>query len=213
MDVPSDREKLSLQYAAENRKNEIALLWSRSLYFWGFITVLLTGFGAAFGSGHKTLAVMAACFGFLASLAWTLANRSSKYWQTVWEKKTEGVEPLVLSQSLFIRSSNPPDVPERWFWGAKQYSPSKLAIALSDFSVAGWVILAIGTIAARLAEGYPQIQIGAVILAHIVVICLTTFAALTLLIWCRSGDALSWRAAWQAIRSQPAKLRRQRRAP
>ena len=82
-----ESKKLALSYAADNRKAEIALLWARSLYFLGFISVALVSYGTALQSGRRTFALLAACFGFICSLCWTLANRSSKYWEEVWEKK------------------------------------------------------------------------------------------------------------------------------
>ena len=206
MDSIGDSAKLALQYAAENRRNEIALFWSRSLYFGGFISVLLTAYGASFGSGHKTLAFVAACFGFLTNLSWTLANRSSKYWQSVWERKTEDAENGVLSKPTFPRSSNP-EVTERWLWGAKKYSPSKLVIALSDFSMIGWIILGMGVIGSRLIECFPSLQIAAVVMANFLAICLTGLATVAILAWCRAGDPLSRRDVCAALRWQPTKLR------
>jgi len=38
------------------------------------------------------LAVLIACFGFVCSVAWSLVNRGSKYWQENWEFIVEGNE-------------------------------------------------------------------------------------------------------------------------
>jgi hypothetical protein len=71
-------------------------------------------------------------------VAWTLVNRSSKYWQTVWERKVESRQQAAIDADLFSVSSNPL-ISESWFWGAKHYSVSKLAIAFSDFTVLIWL--------------------------------------------------------------------------
>lgn len=191
--------EISLQLAADNRKSEIGLLWSRSLYFWGLITVSLTSFGLALGSGHKTFAVFAACFGFLCSLSWSLANRSSKYWQTVWEKKVEQVERDALLKPIFPRSTNP-IISQRAFWGPKQYSPSKLIIAVSDFSIVGWIVLVIGTLAFRLTQQFPVLQVPAAIIGNVLGIALTIAGAVILLLWCRSGEPISVRCARRVLR-------------
>jgi hypothetical protein len=201
---------LGLQYAAENRRAEIALLWSRSLYFWGLITVLLVAFGASYQSGHKTLATFAACFGVLCSLSWSLANRSSKYWQEVWEKKTEEWEALavgrgVLHQTLFGRETNPA-VDERWFWGAKQYSPSKLVMAISDFSVVGWILLVIGIIISRLMPESAASHVVAAVIGTIAVLATTFIAGIALLFWCRSGASVSCQTASDVLRRSPRRV-------
>ena len=192
--------------AAENRRAEIALLWSRSLYFWGLITVGLGAFGASFQSGHKTLAVVAGCFGILCSLSWSLANRSSKYWQEVWEKKTEKWENLavtrgVLHEPLFNRRTNP-KITERWFWGAKQYSPSKLVMAISDFSVIGWLALVFGTIMSR----FPGFYGVAAVIGNVAAVVLAGAGAFTLLIWCKSGKPVSLRTACNILMRLPRRF-------
>jgi hypothetical protein len=201
--------ELGLQYAADNRRAEIALLWSRSLYFWGLIAVLLGAYGASFQSGHKTLATFAGSFGILCSLSWSLANRSSKYWQEVWEKKTEEWEALAVKKGalhhrLFARNTNP-EVRERWFWGAKQYSPSKLVMAISDFSIIGWIALVLTAFISQVAQGSSGFDIAAAVIGTIV-LAVTFVGAVTLLFWCRSGDPVSFPDAGGVLRRSPRRL-------
>jgi len=210
--VLNDKEsvELGLQYAADNRKSEIAFLWSRSLYFWGLIAVLLGAYGAAFQSGHKTLAVFAGCFGILCSLSWSLTNRSSKYWQEVWEKKTEQWEQLAVERGallrpLFHRNTNP-CIAERWFWGAKQYSPSKLVIAISDCSVVGWIVLVVGAIVSRLVHESPGLQVVAAWAGNIIALILTVLGSAALMLWCRSGPAVSLKVAWTVAKGLPRRI-------
>lgn len=177
-----EKRKLALSYAAENRKSEIALLWSRSLYFWGFISVILVSYGTALSSGRKTLALFAACFGFLCSLSWTLANRSGKYWQEVWEEKVKDREVGLFEKPLFPRSSNPV-VHERWGWGPKQYSPSKLAMAVSDLTASSWIVLALVPLLPHTLRHSTIVDIVALLATSIYAVCI--------LIWCRSGPPQS----------------------
>lgn len=128
-----EKLKMALDYAADARKTEISLLWSRSLYFWGFISVMLVAYGAAVKEKQFTLAFVAVCVSFILSLCWTLVNRSSKYWQEVWEWKTENLAQDLLRFKLFTSQDVPVDL-SNW-WGPKCFSPSKLVMAVSDMVV------------------------------------------------------------------------------
>lgn len=183
---PTDKEKLALNYAVESRKSEIALLWSRSLYFWGFIAVVLVAYSGAFENGHKNLALIAVCFGIICSLCWTLVNRSSKYWQRIWEVKTERLAIPVVGDMVFPRTSNLV-IEQRWFWGAKEYSPSKLATAVSDSAVVAWIALA------GAAFSYKRLVFD------LFVVTMTAAYALVILLWCRSGDPMTLKQAGDAV--------------
>ena len=66
--------------ASEVRKFEITLFWTRSLFFWGFIAAAFVAI-AALKNDQATLSLLISEFGVVCSLAWTLGNRGSKYWQ------------------------------------------------------------------------------------------------------------------------------------
>lgn len=128
-----------LKYATETRRFEIERFWQRSLFFWGFIGAALIAYAAISKSDVDPILPLAiACFGAVSSVAWTLQNRGSKYWQEAWEDKIKAVEIDVLGAPLF---SNIEPVRNRHIWGAIRYSVSKLAIALSDFTVLVWGFL------------------------------------------------------------------------
>jgi hypothetical protein len=95
----------------------------------------------------KDVALVIGCFGLVSSVAWTLQNRGSKYWQEAWEQKVEVVESEILGAKLF---SNWEPMLEKGFWGARLYSVSKLAIAISDFTVVVWIVL--------IGETFPSIR-------------------------------------------------------
>jgi hypothetical protein len=137
--MPDDEQnKKILEYATGVRKFEISLFWTRSLFFWGFTTTALAAYGASSGLESNTLQFSVACAGLVCGVAWTLVNRSSKYWHTVWEKKVESRQQAAIDDDLFSVRSNPV-IGEKWFWGSKHYSVSKLAIAFSDFTVLIWL--------------------------------------------------------------------------
>jgi hypothetical protein len=75
-----------LEIALDARKQELQFLWQRSQFFWLFNGAIFTAFKLL----EDPLAVtVASCFGFVASLSWTLLNRGSKYWYESWEEKLD----------------------------------------------------------------------------------------------------------------------------
>jgi hypothetical protein len=177
-DADERKTQIALQYAAENRRSEISLLWARSSFFWAFLAVAIASYGAALHSSHRTLALIVACFGAICSLCWTLANRAGKYWQEIWEKKVEAIEKEALTAPIFQRGTNP-EISETWFWGAKQYSPSRLASAVSDLSFSLWSITAVATALIDFSHWVTLIRIP--------ILLLTIIYAVAILIWCKSG--------------------------
>jgi len=127
-----------LDYATDVRKFEINLFWTRSLFFWGFTTTAIAAFGASYRSGSEILQFAAACAGLVCGVTWTLVNRSSKYWHTVWERKVEFQQQDAIDYDLFSSESNPV-IAENWVWGPKHYSVSRIAIAFSDYTVLIWL--------------------------------------------------------------------------
>jgi len=135
----TDQKVELLRYAAETRRFEIERFWQRSLFFWGFIGAAFVAYAAlSKNNSDPSLPLAIACFGAVSSLAWTLQNRGGKYWQEAWENKVRLVEYEVLGARLF---SNQEPVDKHFPWGACRYSVSKMAIALSDFTVLVWGFL------------------------------------------------------------------------
>lgn len=135
----SQRERI-LHYAADVRKFEIERFWQRSLFFWGFIGAAFVAYAGLYPKKEERLPLLIACFGVVCSLAWTLQNRGSKYWQEAWEQKVETIEECVLGTRLF---SNKEPVKEVGHWRAAAFSVSRLAIALSDFTALIWACMLI----------------------------------------------------------------------
>ncbi|WP_258186289.1 RipA family octameric membrane protein [Vibrio splendidus] len=87
---------------------------------------------------NSNLALLIACFGFICSLCWSLVNRGSKYWQEHWERKVTDFEENLGSLELFRAEDKRDDSKSCWL-GARKYSVSRIAIALSDFSILLWL--------------------------------------------------------------------------
>jgi hypothetical protein len=144
--APDDPRIRALHYAAETRRFEIERFWQRSLFFWGFIAAAFVGFTALSDPKYDPHLRQVMCaFGLVSSLAWTLQNRGSKYWQEAWEAKVESLEEDVLGMRLWGRRESRQ---KKGFWGGWQYSVSRLTTLLSDITVVTW--LAFGFFAAGL---------------------------------------------------------------
>lgn len=158
----------TLKYATDVRKFEIDLFWRRSLFFWGFIAAAFVAYaGLLHEAVDKDAIVFIACFGFICSLAWTLGNRGSKYWQEAWEKKVESVEFEVLGRALFSNQENQKNCS---FWGSARYSVSRLTIALSDFTVLVWLALLNHVCPISNISGLPTTVIATFIYAFLMLV-------------------------------------------
>lgn len=138
----------AFQYAAETRRFEIERFWQRSLFFWGFIAAAFAGYATLSDpkyDPHLRQAITG--FGVVSSLAWTLQNRASKYWQEAWEAKVHRLEVSVLGQRLFGEIEPPR---KAGLWGGRRYSVSKVATQFSDFTLATWMLLTVPAFFLRL---------------------------------------------------------------
>ncbi len=149
----AQKEKI-LEHAIEIRRFEIERFWQRSAFFWTFIGATFVAYGAIYPKSPRLLMLISA-FGGLASLIWTLQNRGSKYWQEAWEQKVEAIEVEVFKIQLFKRIE-PRD--DKGFFGASEFSVSKLAVIVSDLTIAMWIGLF--TTAAMVRHKFPDVLYG-----------------------------------------------------
>ena len=168
--------------AADVRKFEINLFWQRSLFFWGLVAAAFVGY-ASLVKERPNIAFLIACFGVVCSVAWSLANRGSKYWQEYWELEVEKTEVPVLGRQLFVGGSAR-KTSELWL-APRQYSVSKITIALSDFATFIWACLAIrrldiGALSLPFKTPTPEIMVWLIFGGTSVFIIL-------MLVCCRSG--------------------------
>jgi hypothetical protein len=123
---------------------ELEQFWKRSLFFWGFIGAAFVAYATS--ESHPSLQAAIASFGFVCSVVWTLANRGSKFWYEDWERHLKSAE-VEVTGSLYgspgkdVKNNEKRGFLEgigRWLWKGERYSPSKLAIALSDYVAIFW---------------------------------------------------------------------------
>lgn len=136
--ISGDSKKIKkYDVALATRNFEIELFWKRSLFFWGFIASAFVGY-ATVVRDKTALAVLIACFGFVCSVAWSLVNRGSKYWQENWETIVENIEDDVTG-SLFKERGGQK---AKGIWlSSRKFSVSKVTIALSDFTILIWLAI------------------------------------------------------------------------
>jgi hypothetical protein len=132
------RDTKRFDAALQTRQFEIDLFWKRSLFFWGFIGAAFVAIGAL-KNEMPGVSLLISAFGIVCSLAWTLVNRGSKYWQEQWETKIEEVETRVTG-ALFKPREREQLNKGPWLRG-RAYSVSKLATAISDFALIVWIAI------------------------------------------------------------------------
>jgi hypothetical protein len=168
----SEKSKIEKSFDTANdiRKFEIGLFWQRSLFFWGFIGAAFVAFAAIQKDQVSNAGILVACFGLVCSVAWSLLNRGSKYWQEFWEEQIELLEEEVLERKLFGKEGEVQD--KGWWLSAKRYSVSKLAIALSDFTSLVWLALIYDWLSKRLGicEIPPLLAVSAAILYAVLMV-------------------------------------------
>lgn len=170
--------------AVDTRKLEIELFWSRSLFFWGFIA-------SAFVA-YATLRRFSSDI----SVAWSLGNRGGKFWQESWEAKAERIEPSVTG-AMFSQPEEIQSHKNFWLRG-RRFSVSKLAIALSDYTIILWLAIIVWELFRLL--GAAQFVTCAKPLSIIAFIAFSAIYAVSLLI---AGRSTTRAAHGAQLGSQP----------
>lgn len=169
----------------ETRNFEIDLYWKRSLFFWGFIATAALGYGSSLlaEKPNHNLALLIACFGFICSLCWSLVNRGSKYWQEHWEKQVTVFEEHIGDVDLF-RAEDKLDNSKSCWLGARKYSVSRIAIALSDFSILMWL----GLITVHVISFFPKYLYLSDQAKVLIAVFSTIIYSILILIICKSQE-------------------------
>jgi len=132
----ADKQRIEKAYEqAWKAKNfEIENYWKRTIYFWGFQTVIFAGFctiSAQKPIGEdRSLIFCIICVGFITALAWFLTNKGSKTWQENWENHVDMLEDYVTGPLYKIISK-------------QSYSVSKINLEISRFIMFLWAIFMI----------------------------------------------------------------------
>jgi hypothetical protein len=147
-----DRKLRRFQTASDVRKFEIDLFWKRALFFWGFVASAFVAIAALKGE-QSLLSLFISEFGVTCSLAWTLANRGSKYWQEQWESKIEQVEDDITGP--LFKHREPAQENKGWWLRGRRFSVSKLATAVSDSVALVWAAIYFRQVWICLTYGTP----------------------------------------------------------
>lgn len=100
----------ALDKAHEIRKFEIELYWKRATYFWAFIAIVATAYGAYFymlkSKSDILPLLLLAALGFILSICLYASIISSKSWQNNWEKSVDILEFYVTGNLYKININN-----------------------------------------------------------------------------------------------------------
>jgi len=129
-------ESINFRLINDTRKFEISLFWQRAIFFGGFISIIFVGY---YTIKDVLLRFLLSVFGILCSFFWTLANKGSKFWQENWEGHIENNDVL-RKKEIFTTTFRKK---KKGILGAKQFSPSKISIALSIYITLLWLFLMI----------------------------------------------------------------------
>ena len=153
----------ALKRAEQIRQFEIELYWKRSAYFWTFIALAFAGYGALQLQNKLynlkepgNLKFLLANLGFVASVAWFLVNRGSKYWQEQWETHVDRLEDCVtgpLYKAVVTRARVNEErcliKCKRWITrlvaGPSKFSVSKINQIGSLYVTIVWIILGLNS--------------------------------------------------------------------
>jgi len=88
--------------ALDTRKFEIQMYWTRTNYFFLFVSAAIAAYGVALGwkSGEigineqtkRLVLLLISAIGFIVSLSWYLANKGGKFWHENWEYHVDLLE-------------------------------------------------------------------------------------------------------------------------
>lgn len=203
--------KRAFEVALDTRKFEIELYWKRAKYFFevmcalGGFSVILTFVkpeNSAKGGFFYLALFVISCIGIIASVAWYLTNKGSKYWQVNWEQYVNALGKEVIGP-LFKHP-----IPSEEFScnSLSRYSVSKINEVLSLYAIFIWTLVALGAMSNCIiyffcssCSSYSKVLsvFGAYnlhqvifIVVGIAVACITLVFVCILLFCCRSTSAI-----------------------
>lgn len=149
-----ENTKLEFEKALQLRNFEIDNFWKRGWFFGALLLVLITGYITL---ADKTKGLESGCIyisfiGVIVSLAQSLMNRGSKYWQERYEFKTKNLETAL---EIDITKINRFDNNERYYIDAcilnkeqeniltrsARFSVSKMTFLVWDVIVLAWITI------------------------------------------------------------------------
>lgn len=179
----------ALDTALDIRKFEITLYWERAKYFWVFIAASFAGYFWALQQKEPNQQIdniifVLNCFGIVATYAWFLVIRGSKYWQENWELHVDYLEDE-LQGILYKYVKTNRNVVSSGLLNSYSFSVSKINLYLCIFLVSFWLILLAWFFTEKcfmgITPGSWVIRLGSLLLA-ITFVCSASYV-------CRTKDA------------------------
>jgi hypothetical protein len=133
------KQEAALKRAWANRDFEIDKFWTRSAYFWGFITLIFGAYIKVTTGKHTTQAeamyldLYLILLGGIFSVAWLLVIKGSKRWQENWEAHIDRLEDGITG----------PLYKTVYYDGHRFFSVSKINALLAGVVIATWCWLLI----------------------------------------------------------------------
>lgn len=198
-----DLKKIKAAYdsAHDIRKFEIGLYWQRTTYVWGFISLLIAGYGYSFvhffdpatpepnRTIYCTLMLITSLIGLTFTGSWRQMLQSSKFWQENWELSIAVLEKYItgnLHKIHFHRYKNPYD----------RSSVHKIMLSLMARFFTVWFILLLGSVLCFINQGVNLIdfktEVGLIIVKisiYILALVYPIFEVYNMLtIWKKGGE-------------------------
>ncbi len=181
---PNDGQKLLLQLALENRKEEIDRYWTRAAYYWAFTAAAIIAYATVYakteGETGDIVLTFLSGIGVVLSLAWYLANRGSSYWHANWEEHSELIVKHFLNTDILKIVLDPESGSglAKWWkpFNAYPKSVTKINAIVSLYFVATWIAVYLFNLNIFNDAKYPSFpRILNLILVIGAVICLFAF--------------------------------------
>lgn len=127
--------------AISARDLELKFFWKRSVFFATFVSAVFLAHNNI-KTDDQFIKTILSVVGLFLSVAWTLANRGSKYWYESWESKVGAMDKVISAKLPFdlFGAWSRPQIKEPLFQ-ARLQSVTKIAICISDFVAIFWAVL------------------------------------------------------------------------
>ena len=148
----SDLRLRAFETALRMREFEIKMYWTRSAYYWAFVSIAAAGLVVLQGADNienpDKWSFVISCLGLVFSVVWFFANAGSKKWQENWENHVYCLEEGITGPLSKVTIERPAEEDWRqkltlWLTGPRSYSVSKINMLLSFYFVLLWLVVAL----------------------------------------------------------------------
>jgi hypothetical protein len=148
-DQEFELKNLEFEKSLALRNFEIENFWKRGWFFGALLLSIVAGYFKLF-SENDDYCIYISFLGLIVSLAQSLMNRGSKYWQERWENKTKNKESLLgidvtktrkYSNEKYFLDASTLAKNENILSMAHRFSVSKLTILIWDVITLMWIVV------------------------------------------------------------------------